>query len=267
MDQLMKTAIEKDQKGLDEGGIPNSTSQQRMPIFVVALGMAIPTLITWIYFDLLATAPSIAQKIAYAMGKLSQVGIMLVAYWLWRQRWKHSPIKPSLMGKPIASRWIAVGCLTGIVIGCASIMVFQWVLLPLGIMESAKLTAMEKLQSFGADSPAALLAIALFYALLHSGFEEFYWRGFVFRGLNEHLGVALSVCLSSLAFMSHHVLVLAKFFGYASIMTYLLAVSVAVGGAIWAVLYHRCGSLIPGWISHAMVDAALFIIGYLLVFA
>ena len=67
--------------------------------------------------------------------------------------------------------------------------------------------------------------------------------------------------------MSHHVLVLAKFFGYASIMTYLLAVSVAVGGAIWAVLYHRCGSLIPGWISHAMVDAALFIIGYLLVFA
>ena len=86
----------------------------------------------------------------------------------------------------------------------------------------------------GADSPAILFAIAMFYALLHSGFEEFYWRGFVFRGLNEHLGVALSVCISSLAFMSHH---------------------------------HRSGNLIPGWISHALVDAAIFIIGYQLVFS
>lgn len=119
----------------------------------------------------------------------------------------------------------------------------------------------------GADSPAILFAIAMFYALLHSGFEEFYWRGFVFRGLNEHLGVALSVCISSLAFMSHHVLVLAKFFGYGSMMTYLLALAVGLGGAIWAVIYHRCANLIPGWISHAVVDAAIFIIGYQLVFA
>ena len=267
MDQLMKTAIENDQKGLDERGVPYMTSRQRIPILVVVLGMAIPTLITWIYFDLLASAPALAQKTAYVFGKLSQVGIMLVAFWLWRQRLKRTRTEPSLMGKPIASRWIAIGFISGLVIGCASIMVFQWVLLPLGVMESAKLKAMEKLRSFGADSPAALVAIALFYAILHSGFEEFYWRGFVFRGLNEYLGVAPSVFLSSLAFMSHHVLVLAKFFGYASLMTYLLALSVAVGGAIWAYLYHRCSSLIPGWISHALVDAALFIIGYMLVFA
>ena len=41
-------------------------------------------------------------------------------------------------------------------------------------------------------------------------------------------------------------------------MTYLLALSVAIGGVIWASLYKRCGSLIPGWISHALVDAAIF---------
>ena len=171
------------------------------------------------------------------------------------------------MGKPICMRWIAFGCISGLAIGCLSIVVFQWVLLPLGVMDSAKLAAKEKLQSMGVDSPAILFGIATFYTLLHSGFEEFYWRGFVFRGLNEHLGVGPSVCLSCLAFMSHHVLVLAKFFGYGSVMTYLLALSVALGGAIWAVIYHRCGNLIPGWISHALVDAAIFIIGFQLVFA
>jgi uncharacterized protein len=242
-------------------------STKPMPIIVLCLGMAIPTLITWIYFDLLASAPAIAQKFAYAAGKLSQVGIMLMAYWLWRIRSKNSMDEQSLLGKPVCMRWLSLGAVSGIAIGMAAIAIFQWVLLPLGVMESVKLEAKVKLQSLGADSPAVLLAIALFYSLIHSGFEEFYWRGFVFRGLKEHMSAVPSVCLSSLGFMSHHVLVLGKFFGYDSIMTYLLALSVAIGGMIWAVMYHRCGNLIPGWISHAIVDAAIFVIGYLLVFA
>lgn len=244
-----------------------NASTKPMPILVLCLGMVIPTLITWIYFDLLASSPAMAQKIAYAAGKLSQVGIMLIAYWLWRQRSKNSPDKQALLGKPVCMRWISLGAVSGIAIGLAAIAIFQWVLLPLGVMESVKLEAKTKLQSLGADSPTVLLAIALFYSLIHSGFEEFYWRGFVFRGLKEHMSAVVSVCLSSLGFMSHHILVLGKFFGYDSIMTYLLALSVAIGGMIWALMYHRFGNLIPGWISHAIVDAAIFVIGYMLVFA
>lgn len=238
-----------------------------MPVVVIILGMVIPTLITWIYFDLLASSPAIAQKAAYALGKLAQVGILLVAIWIWRQRSKKSPENEILPSISISKGWIVFGSLSGLVIGCTAVAVFQWILVPLGVMEPAKVAAVEKLQSLGANSPAILLAIALFYALLHSGFEELYWRGFVFRGLNEYLAATPAVCLSSLAFMSHHVLVLAKFFGYGSILTYLLALSVAIGGVIWASLYKRCGSLIPGWISHALVDAAIFLIGYQLVFA
>ena len=238
-----------------------------MPVIVLCLGMVIPTLITWIYFDLLASSPSIMQKTAYVAGKLSQVGIMLIAYWLWRERGKSLQDKQSLLGKPVCMRWLSISAVSGFAIGVLAVSIFHWVLLPLGVMESVKLEAKVKLQSLGADSPAVLLAIALFYSLLHSGFEEFYWRGFVFRGLKERMSAVPSVCLSSLGFMSHHVLVLGKFFGYGSIMTYLLALSVAIGGLIWAVMYHRCGSLIPGWISHAIVDAAIFVIGYLLVFA
>lgn len=181
--------------------------------------------------------PAIVQKTVYALGKLAQVGILLVAIWLWRQRSKKSPENEMLPSKSIGKGWIVFGSLSGLVIGCTAVGVFQWILIPLGVMEPAKVAAIEKLQSLGANSPTILLVIALFYALLHSGFEELYWRGFVFRGLNEHLATMPAVCLSSLAFMSHHVLVLAKFFGYGSIMTYLLALSVAIGGAIWALLY------------------------------
>jgi hypothetical protein len=55
-----------------------NASTKSMPIVVHCLGWVIPTLNTWIYFDLLASSSAIAQKIAYVAGKLSQVGIMLV---------------------------------------------------------------------------------------------------------------------------------------------------------------------------------------------
>ena len=55
------------------------------------------------------------------------------------------------------------------------------------VTEPAKLPAMERLQRLRANSSALVLAIALFYVMLPSGFEKLDWRGFVFRGLNEHL--------------------------------------------------------------------------------
>ena len=110
------------------------------------------------------------------------------------------------------------------------------------------------------------LGIAIFYAVLHSGFEELYWHGFVFKGLKEHFSMPISVVCSSLGFMSHHMIVLAKNFGYGSALTYLCALGAAVGGVIWAALLVRCGKLAPCWLSHAMVDASIFAVGFLLLF-
>jgi hypothetical protein len=66
--------------------------------------------------------------------------------------------------------------------------------------------------------------------------------------------------------MSHHIIVLGKYFGYVSALTYLCALGAAVGGVIWAALLVRYGKLTPGWLSHAMVDASIFAVGYLLLF-
>jgi membrane protease YdiL (CAAX protease family) len=41
-----------------------------------------------------------------------------------------------------------------------------------------------------------------------------------------------------------------------------LSLGVAVGGAVWARLYDRSGSLLGPWLSHLLVDAAIFFVGY-----
>jgi membrane protease YdiL (CAAX protease family) len=59
--------------------------------------------------------------------------------------------------------------------------------------------------------------------------------------------------------------VIATFFGWTNSLTYFLSISVAVGGAVWAILYRRSGNLVAPWLSHLIVDAAIFLIGFLIV--
>jgi membrane protease YdiL (CAAX protease family) len=60
------------------------------------------------------------------------------------------------------------------------------------------------------------------------------------------------------------VLVLSTYFGWWTAPTLLLSAAVAVGGAFWAWLYARTGSLYGSWLSHAIVDAGIFAVGYAL---
>jgi membrane protease YdiL (CAAX protease family) len=71
-----------------------------------------------------------------------------------------------------------------------------------------------------------------------------------------------SVLVSSLGFMAHHVIILAMYFGWASWATCLFSLAIAIGGAVWAWLYERSESLVGPWLSHLLVDAAIFVIGY-----
>ena len=71
--------------------------------------------------------------------------------------------------------------------------------------------------------------------------------------------------VSSLGFMAHHVILLATFLGWDSPLAYLFALAVAIGGAVWAWIYSWSGALLGIWLSHMLIDAAVFLIGYDLV--
>ena len=101
--------------------------------------------------------------------------------------------------------------------------------------------------------------------LAHSLLEEYYWRWFVFGQLYKNWSLSLAILVSSVGFMAHHVVLLATFFGWGSPLTYLFSFGVAIGGAFWAWLYASSRSLLGPWLSHMLVDVAIFLIGYDLV--
>ncbi len=232
-----------------------------MPWGLIILGLTLPTLITWVYFDLLSDADSIYQKTAYAIGKGSQSLLLsiVVAVWLRKELYND-------LFKTCGALHLRIGFISGILIGFVIVGAYFAVLIPLGLLDSVSAQAKEKLSDLGADSPAILLLISGFYALIHSGLEEIYWRSFVFRELAKRIPPALAILVSSIGFMAHHIIVLAKYFTYQSPMTYVCSAGVAIGGVWWAWLALRSNSLLPGWISHAIVDAAIFGVGFLLVF-
>jgi len=238
--------------------------ETKIPCLLLGLGIALPTVITWIYFDLLENANPWLQKSAYAIGKGAQLGLLAIIWFTWlHPRRSHE----DSTGKIYHARsyWYGVWIGSGMSLLIAG--AYYFLFLPSGWMESVRQVAHDKLNGLASDSYVALIALTLFYSFVHSAFEEFYWRGFIYRGILSYSTNYVAILLSSFAFMAHHVIVLKSYFGWNAIGTYLGSLSVAIGGIIWCWLFQKSQSLIPGWISHAFVDATIFGIGFHLLFA
>jgi membrane protease YdiL (CAAX protease family) len=124
-----------------------------------------------------------------------------------------------------------------------------------------------KIEEFNAASPGRYAALAGFLAVVHSLLEEYYWRWFVFGRLRRVVSMPAAIALSSLAFMAHHVVVIGRFFPNDFWLAAApLSLCVAGGGAFWAWLYHRSGSIYAPWVSHLLVDVAVMGVGYDMVF-
>lgn len=112
---------------------------------------------------------------------------------------------------------------------------------------------------------AGFVVVGAFYSLVHSALEEYYWRWFVFGQMRRALPLPAAIAVSSIAFTLHHLVPLGYYFGWGSPLQLLFALAVAVGGAFWAWLYHGSQSLPACWLSHLIVDGALFTVGYWMV--
>jgi len=149
----------------------------------------------------------------------------------------------------------------------ASIFGGYWFLNRTGWIDASFLeTVRQKVSGMNLDTPLRFAALGVFYSLIHSYLEEYYWRWFVFVRLRDYLPDGQAMLVSSLGFMAHHVILLATFFGWDSPLTWLFSAGVAIGGYVWAWLYRHTGNLLYPWISHLIVDAAIFTLGYFLVF-
>jgi membrane protease YdiL (CAAX protease family) len=85
--------------------------------------------------------------------------------------------------------------------------------------------------------------------------------------LRRVVSVPRAAALSSVAFMVPHVYALATFLGPEQV-TAIVVFTLCTGGgsAVWCWLYQRSGSLYAPWLSHVVVDGALFVVGFDLFF-
>ena len=225
--------------------------------FAVLFGIAFPSLLTWLYFVALGENSGSLQQVAYGVGKVIQFGFPIL-WFVFIQKRKLKLRLPTRDG-------LTLGIVFGLLVVAAMFLLYQFVLVPFGLFDVARAKIQEKVAGFGIGSPGAFVGLALFYALFHSLLEEYYWRWFVFGELRQKRSFMVAALVSSLGFMAHHVIVLAVYFGWSSPLTYLLAGAVAMGGFVWAWLYERTHTLYAPWISHLIVDAGIFLHGFIII--
>ena len=231
--------------------------RDRLAVSAILFALIFPSIVTLGYFVVLAGQPSSLQQFAYAVGKAIQFGFPLF--------WVAVILREKIRWSPPSGRGIPMGLGFGLLVALVMLGLYHLWLKPGGFFDNADEAIRQKVIDLGLNTPWRYASTGLFYAFCRSLLEEYYWRWFVFRQLRKQASLATAILISSLGFMAHHVILLATFFGWDSPMTYLFSLAVAVGGAVWAWIYEQSASLYAPWVSHLLVDAAIFLLGYDLV--
>jgi membrane protease YdiL (CAAX protease family) len=231
----------------------------------LALAMMLPSAMAYWYFVVLASndggQANAALQVAYPTAKVVQfcLPIVFVVF----------AGSVGLADSTHRTPRQTGGIRLGVAFGCATatlIIVTAQVLRDSVLIDVPNRVA-HKVAEFGTATPLRFLGLAIFLSVVHSLFEEYYWRWFVHVRLRQWLAFTPAAALSSIAFAGHHLFVLDYYLPgrfWSAAVPFTLAI--AVGGAFWAWLYERSGSLIGPWLSHLIVDAAIMAVGYKMLF-
>jgi uncharacterized protein len=222
----------------------------------------------WMALGLLVPAPTLGALTAFvvAPGSIGQAVYALCKLWIlvlplvWHfgveRGWSSlSPLAREVRARALGEGLVLGAVFAGVVLAANALVGEQW-------LDSGSLR--EVLVRAGLTTPARYLAMALYIALANSLLEEFVWRWFVFRQVERLVGPKLGVPLAALGFTLHHIVVFAVQLGTELAVAGSIAVFVA--GCLWSWLYARWRSIWPGWLCHALVDAAGLWIGWQLLF-
>jgi membrane protease YdiL (CAAX protease family) len=183
--------------------------------------------------------------------------VPLLVVWLLQRRvpW---PERPRFGG-------MVTGAASGLLVAAGIFALYYGWLANSRILAGAPDAVREKVTQLGLASPARYWLLAAAYTFGHSLFEEYYYRWFVFGYLRKLMPLAPAAIASSLAFMAHHVILLYVLLpGQFLVAAVPLSLCIAVGGAFWCWLYERTGTIYAAWVSHGIVDAAIFVLGWIL---
>ena len=238
-------------------GRPIGDRLARVPFGLVIVAMVFPTAAAWLYFVRLDGSEW--ARNAYVVGKVIQFSLPLLAVETWRLPALSVVLERLSLRQREALKWTAVSTVSAAAIS----ILYSVVLRDSGLAAEAPQRIAPKLDDFGVVNPASYVLLALFLSFVHSFLEEYYFRWFIFGALRRRTSLSAAYALSSMAFMAHHVIVIATYLGSEEIpLIVLLSLGVTAGGLFWAWLYERTGSLLAPWLSHVVGDLAIMGIGY-----
>jgi len=219
---------------------------------ILALLLLIPAPSSGVIFGMILLPDQILGKILFFCAK----AWLFVLPLAWRRYVDCAPLslsKPRQGGFGVAG---VLGLAISVFICLAYFTLGKHLIDPQAIKEMAARTRL--------DDPQIYLLGSIYWITLNSVLEEYVWRWFVVEKFSLLMSPKKAICASALGFTLHHVVALQIFLSVP--LTALCALGIFTGGAIWSWCYVRYRSIWPGYLSHALVDVAIFALGYILIF-
>jgi membrane protease YdiL (CAAX protease family) len=218
-----------------------------------------PLVIAFVYFVVLAVEEGDVHpmfKIALGAGKAIQFAFPVVYVALF-------DLGQLRLSRP-STNGVLIGAGFGVAVGLAMFALYFGAVRHIpAVASDTPSMIFGKLQQLGYTTILGYWLVAVAICVVHSLMEEYYWRWFVFGRMRRYWSFAPAAVLSSIAFMLHHVVVLGVFFpGHFWTLSIPFSLCVAFGGCVWAWIYDRTGSIYAAWLSHALIDAAILILGF-----
>ena len=197
-------------------------------------------------------APNLFGRAVFFVSKIWILALPLVWH-VFVDKQKLSLSKPTNGGFGVAA---FLGIIMSVIILAAYFTLGRYLIEPKAVKDMAV--------SVGLDNRRTFLAGAAYWILINSVLEEYVWRWFVVEKCKSILPANAAIGASALCFTIHHIIAMGVYFN--GLLVSVASVGIFVGAAVWSACYNRYRSIWPGYLSHAIVDVAVFAIGYILIF-
>lgn len=226
---------------------------RRGEVALIFAAMLAPATAMWLSFYGL---PPRWTALVYTVSKLV---VVILPLWIIRPKWAWPP-------RPNRSD-LLTGLLVGGLVGAATLGVYFGLLRGRPEFHQAAEALQAKMLAAHVTTPFRFVLVAIFISVGNSTLEEYFWRWFAFGRLRRTQGTLAAALLTSLLFGLHHFVVLSKYFSSNWLAVALpLSFATVLGGLIWCWLYQNRGNLYAAWLSHFLIDIAVMVVGYDLLF-
>jgi membrane protease YdiL (CAAX protease family) len=218
----------------------------------IALALLIPAPTIGVLFGMII-APG--TRIGLFIFSFSKVWILILPL-LWHLFVDRQPLSLS----PARHGGFFVGTALGLMIGL--MIVAGYVFIGRKLIDPASFRA--PLETTGLGSPRVYLAATAYWAFVNALLEEYVWRWFVVSRLRQLVPAGAAIAWSAAAFTLHHIFAMQVYLPL--FVTAVASAGIFIGGVAWSWCYVRYRSVWPGYVSHAIVDLAVFAVGYHVLF-